>query len=456
MPGIGGTGVVTVSRIIQMAAHLDGHYAAGVEQTGLAQKGGPVIADVRIADRPVEGAARAGRRSVDLLLGFDLLGAASPPNLAVADRDRTVAVVNTAAVPTAAMVHDITVTFPPPSDVTKRIDAETQAAANVYLNAEWIAEQVADDHLTTNMVLVGAAYQLGCLPLTVASLEAAITLNGVAVDGNVAAFRWGRAAVVDPVAVTRALSTASTGAPARLADGVTADALAAAERDVADAGMPGTLQSMVAARVADLVDYQHAAYAAGYLRAVAAVAAAERERCTGADPVVTRAFATGLHKLMAYKDEYEVARLHRLDAERARLAGELGPGRAKVMLHPPVLRSLGVKRKVSLGPATGPAFRVLRAGRRLRGTPFDLFGRTAMRRTERRLVDEYRQLVADALDHLRPETADQVARIAALPDVIRGYESVKAAGIERFRADAVVALDALRAEPKPAYASLPS
>ena len=112
---------------------------------------------------------------------------------------------------------------------------------------------------------------------------------------------------------------------------------------------------------------------------------------------------------MAYKDEYEVARLHRLDAERSRLAGELGPGRAKVMLHPPVLRALGVKRKVSLGPATGPAFRVLRAARRLRGTPFDLFGRTAMRRTERQLVGEYRQLMADALPHLRPETADQVA-----------------------------------------------
>ncbi len=238
-------------------AHLDGRYAAGVEQTGLAQKGGPVVADVRIADRPVEGTARAGRRSVDLLLGFDLLGAASPPNLAVADRERTVAVVNTAAVPTAAMVHDITVAFPPPSDVTGRIDAETQAAANVYVNAEWIAEQVADDHLTTNMVLVGAAYQHGCLPVTDASLEAAITLNGVAVDENVAAFRWGRAAVVDPVAVTRALSaTGSAGTPARLADGVTADALAAAERDVAGAGLPEALRPMIAARVADLADYQ--------------------------------------------------------------------------------------------------------------------------------------------------------------------------------------------------------
>jgi indolepyruvate ferredoxin oxidoreductase len=458
MPGIGGTGVVTVSRVLQMAAHLDGHFAAGVEQTGLAQKGGPVVADIRIADRPVEGTVRAGRRSVDLLLGFDLLGTASPPNLAVADRERTVAVVNTAAVPTAAMVHDVSVAFPPPSDVTGRIDAETRAAANVYVNAEWIAEQVADDHLTTNMVLVGAAYQHGCLPVSDASLEAAIRLNGVAVDENVAAFRWGRAVVVDPAAVTDALSTAGAAlTPARLADGVTADAVAAAERDVDRAGLPEPLRPLVAARVADLTDYQDAAYAADYLRDVVDVAVTEQARCPGRDLAVTRAYAAGLYKLMAYKDEYEVARLHLLDAEQSRLSGELGAHRrVKVMLHPPVLRALGVKRKVSLGPATRPAFRVLRAGRRLRGTAFDPFGRTAMRRTERRLVGEYRQLVADAVAHLRPETADRVAGIAALPDVVRGYEGVKAAGIERFRADATAALDALRAEPRPTYASLPS
>jgi len=444
MPGIGGTGVVTVSRILQMAAHLDGRYAAGLEQTGLAQKGGPVVADVRIADRAVEVAVRAGRRSVDLLLGFDLLGAASPPNLAVADRERTVAVVNTAAIPTAAMVHDTAVTFPPPSDVVDRIEGETRAGDNAYLDAEWMAEQLSPDHLATNMVLLGAAYQHGGLPLTAAAVEEAIALNGVAVDDNLAAFRWGRAAVVDRTAVDRALTGPSAPTGGAVSSGTLADellpgALADAERQVAATDLPADLRPIVVPRVADLAGYQNPAYATRYLDEVVAVARAEADHGPGGPPPggpppVADAFARGLHKLMAYKDEYEVARLHLLRSERARLATELGPGlRVKVMLHPPVLRSLGLRRKISLGPATWPAFRVLRYSRRLRGTAWDPFGRTRMRRTERQLVDDYRQMVATALTHLGPDTADRVAEVAGLPDMVRGYEDVKAATIARFR-----------------------
>ena len=425
MPGIGGTGVVTVSRILQMAAHLEGRYAAGVEQTGLAQKGGPVIADVRIADHPVEGTARAGARSVDLLLGFDLLGAASPANLAVTDTDRTVAVVNTAAVPTAAMVRHA-VGFPPPRDVSGRIDRETRAAENRYLNAEWIAERISDDHLASNMVLLGAAHQHGCLPLEAGSIEGAIRLNGVAVQENLAAFRWGRAAVTDPAAIEKALAS---GHPT---DGATAGVMA----KVVDAGIPQGVCSLVATRVADLADYQSPRYAEGYLQAVADVSVVERTRCPNEAMPVTDAFARGLHKLMAYKDEYEVARLHLLSEEHDRMTQELGPDlRIKVMLHPPILRALGLKRKVSLGPATGPAFRMLRAGRRLRGTPLDPFGAAQMRRTERALVTEYRDLVATALRRLAPDTVDLVAQVAALPELVRGYEEVKAAGIERFRTE---------------------
>jgi len=442
MPGIGGTGVVTVSRILQMAAHLEGRFAAGVEQTGLAQKGGPVVADVRIADHPVQGSVRAGRRSADVLLGFDLLGAASPANLAVADRDRTVAVVNTAAVPTAAMVHDTAVSFPPPSDVVDRIEGETRAGDNAYLDAEWMAEQLSDDHLATNMVLLGAAYQHGAVPVSAAALEEAIALNGVAVDDNLVAFRWGRAAVVDPVAVHQALSGPSSSAggavtSGTLADEVAPDDLATAGQMVAAAGLPAALSPalvpVVSARVADLIGYQNRAYAARYLDDVAAIARTEADRCPGGDPVVSEAYARGLYKLMAYKDEYEVARLHLLRAERDRLSTELGPDlRVKVMLHPPVLRSLGLHRKISLGPATWPTFRALRAARRLRGTALDPFGKTGMRRTERRLVGDYRDLVDAALSHLTPATAGQVVRVAELPDVVRGYEGVKAVGVARF------------------------
>jgi indolepyruvate ferredoxin oxidoreductase len=149
------------------------------------------------------------------------------------------------------------------------------------------------------------------------------------------------------------------------------------------------------------------------------------------------AFAAGLYKLMAYKDEYEVARLHLDPLERARLTEQFGEGaRARVLLHPPVLRALGLRRKIRLGRLAGPAFTLLRAGKRLRGTPLDPFGHTAVRRMERSLPGEYRQMVERAIDRLGPETLDLVVAVAQLPDVIRGYESVKEASVERYRARA--------------------
>ncbi len=440
MPGIGGTGVVTASRILQMAAHLDGRHAAGVEQTGLAQKGGPVISDVRLSDRPVEAAARAGARSVDVVLGFDLLGAASPANLATCDPERTVAVVNTSRVATAEMVRDVGVSFPPPDSVTLRIEAETRKGENAYLDADWIAERIAD-HLATNMVLVGAAFQHGCLPITAGSLEEALRLNGTAVEANLAAFRWGRAAVVDPAAVRDRLAPPAPAPEPPVHPGVRA-AIEAADGPA----LPDDLGALLAARASDLVAYQDLAYARRYLAAVLEVLAAERAALPDRPPSVTPAYAAGLYKLMAYKDEYEVARLHLDPVERDRLRAEFGEGaRTRVMLHPPVLRALGLRRKISLGPATGPVFGVLRRMRRLRGTRWDPFGRTEVRRIERALVEEYRALLTGALTHLRPDTVGEVAALAGLPDVVRGYESVKLAGVERFRREAASGLAALSA-----------
>ena len=205
LPGIGGTGVVTVSRILQMAAHLDGFYAAGLDQTGLAQKGGPVTSDVRIATRPIGAAVKAGARSVDLLLGLDVLGTAGDENLATADAGRTVAVVNQAGVATSAMVRDPSIPY---FGDTARIDRSTRAAENLYLDAQWISERLFGDHLPTNLVMLGAAYQHGCLPVSDGAIEEAIRLNGAGTAENLAAFRWGRAAVIDRDAVTAALAPA--------------------------------------------------------------------------------------------------------------------------------------------------------------------------------------------------------------------------------------------------------
>jgi indolepyruvate ferredoxin oxidoreductase len=420
MPGIGGTGVVTVSRILQMAAHLDGLYAAGLDQTGLAQKGGPVISDVRIAIRPIDAAVKASAGAADLLLGLDLLGVASDENLAVADPGRTVAVVNTAGVATAAMVRDPTIPFPKD---TARIDRTTRSADNVYLDAQWISERLFGDHLPTNLVMLGAAYQHGCLPVTAGAIEEAIRLNGAGAQENRAAFRWGRAAVIDSGAISAVLAPPAPPAPAP----------PASLRQLLTSA-PAALIDVLELRAADLAGYQSTAYARSYLEEVLETARIESERTGDLAFPVTTAFARGLHKLMAYKDEYEVARLHIDSAQQAAVANEFGTGAGtRVLLHPPVLKALGLKHKIHLGIAAGPVFRMLRAARHLRGTPFDPFGRAEMRRTERALVAEYRTLMSRSLGHLTPASVGVVTAIAASVEEIRGYEDVKRRNIDRFR-----------------------
>src|SRR4051812_16513649 len=414
MPGIGGTGVVTVSQILQMAALLDGKHSYGLDQTGLAQKGGPVISDVRISRSPIEGSNKASAGRAHLLLGLDLLGAANPKNLAVADPERTVAVVNTAAVPTSAMVTDTGVRFPALERNLKAIARATRAAENVTFDAQALSEALFGDHMPTNLLLLGAAYQHGCLPVSADAIEHAIRLNGAAVDKSLAAFAWGRATVARPDLVAAAVD------PPEPEPELDPRAAAIVEA----AGAEGELRRLPGGRVAALMGYQTAAYARRYAEDVMAVARV--------DAAVGEAYARGLHKLMAYKDEYEVARLHLDAVERARVTSEFGEG-AKVhfLLHPPVLRALGMKRKLRLGRWFAPAFRVLRALRRLRGTPLDAFGLARVRRVERALIGEYRELVSGALD--RPEVA---LRLAELADVVRGYEDIKLRNVERFREEA--------------------
>ncbi len=417
MPGIGGTGVVTVSQILQMAAHLDGLHAAGLEQTGLAQKGGPVVSDVRISKQPVTGSPRASRGTVDVLIGYDLLGAAAEDNLATVRADHTIAVVNTAIVPTAAMVTNSVPVPGSPDDALARIASATRASDLLHLDAQGLAESLFGDHMPTNLLLLGAAYQHGCLPVSAEAIERAITLNGASVDKSLAAFRWGRAAVVAPESVAPAGPTPVS----RL------------------------LTEALAVRVPDLTLYQDAAYADRYAQDVSRVAETAIVRAgEEAGERVAVAYAKGLHKLMAYKDEYEVARLHLDTAERARRDAEFGTGATvSVLLHPPVLRALGVKRKIRLRRTAVPAFRVLRAARRVRGTRLDVFGYAKVRRVERELIPEYQDLVREALDRLTPDTAESVAAIAALPEMVRGYEDIKLGRVAEYRERARTALAAL-------------
>jgi indolepyruvate ferredoxin oxidoreductase len=440
MMGIGGTGVVTVNQVLGMAALLDGMHVSGLDQTGLSQKGGPVISDLRITREPGGAASKAPAGSVDLYLGFDLLGAASAKNLLTADRERTVAVVSTSAVPTGRMVVDVNERFPELAGELDKIDAATRSEHNLYLDAQRLSERLFGDHMMTNTLALGAAYQRGLLPVSGEALERAIELNGAAVEKNLSALRWGRAVVAAPDAVEAATRAPETVVPAReLSD------LEQYIVGLAVNGDQGELRRLAEVRVPELIAYQDADWARRWAELVRQVHVTEQERTPGHSEL-TEAVARQLYKLMSYKDEYEVARLHLDAVERAKLDAEFGED-AKIyfMLHPPLLRALGLKRKLKLGSWFVPAFRMLYRMRRLRGRWLDPFGRAEVRRVERALIAEYEALVDETLALLTPETHATALELLELPDVIRGYEEIKLRNVVLFRKRADAILKRLRA-----------
>ncbi|HEY3065304.1 MAG TPA: indolepyruvate ferredoxin oxidoreductase family protein [Methylomirabilota bacterium] len=428
MMGIGGTGVVTVNQILGTAALLDGKHVRGLDQTGLSQKGGPVVSHLKISETPQEISNKISAGEADCYLGFDVLVATSPINLDHARPDKTIAVVSTSQVPTGAMVTSTEVHFPESSSLLQSIDRFTRKDENVYVDALGLAERLFDDHMAANMIVLGAAYQAGAIPVSAAAIEETIALNGVAVAMNTQAFRAGRLAVVDPGWV-RGVRKERLGA-AEVIPVATAETLAIVE----SVGAAGELRRLLGIRVPELVDYQDAAYARAYAEFVKRVAKAERVVMPG-ETRLAEAVARHLFKLMAYKDEYEVARLHLRTDVAAGLAEEF-PGGVTVHynLHPPFLRALGVKGKIELGKWFDSVFRALVSLKRLRGTALDPFGYARVRRVERELVGEYRTLMEKALANLTPESYDRAVKLANLPDVIRGYEDIKLRNVERFRA----------------------
>jgi indolepyruvate ferredoxin oxidoreductase len=428
MMGIGGTGVVTVNQVLGMAALIDGLHVSGLDQTGLSQKGGPVVSDLRVSREPLAAAPKAPAGSIDLYLGFDLLGAASDKNLVTAAPDRTVAVVSTSAVPTGRMVVDVNERFPELTAQLDKIDAATRGEHNLYLDAQRLSERLFGDHMMTNTLALGAAYQRGMLPVSVEALEQAIRLNGAAVEKNLAAFAWGRAVVAAPDAVENATRSPESVVPVR--------ELSERERELVDVAVNGDrdeLRRLVEVRVPELVAYQDEGYARRYAEAVRRVQVAEQERTPG-HTELTEAVARHLFKLMAYKDEYEVARLHLDAVEQAKMRAEFGDD-AKVWfnLHPPLLRAMGLDRKLKLGGWFVPSFRALYRMRRLRGTKLDPFGKAKVRRVERELIGEYERMVAGALAKLTPESHATALELLELPDLIRGYEEIKLRNVALFR-----------------------
>ena len=437
--GIGGTGVVTLNQVLATAAFLDGLGVTGLDQTGLSQKAGPVVSHLRLwpaapeAPGAPEGSSAVGEESAGLLLALDLLVAADPQHLLRASADGTVTVASTSLVPTAGMVRGAA-GAPDLAALLGAVRERTRPGGLITVDTVALSTALFGDGIAANLIALGAAYQAGALPLQAASIARAIEVNGVAVERNQAAFRAGRLTVHDPAvlpAPRRAGELRREADPARLA----AARRLARQRGLVD----GPAAELAVRRAAELAAYQDTRLAARYLDLVAAAAQAEASRAgaAGERGELAEAVAAGFFHLLAYKDEYEVARLHLLPEFDQALADAVGGGRGvRYLLHPPVLRSLGVQRKIAFpAPVIRPAFRVLRAMRHVRGTAADPFGYTQVRRAERRLAAGYEAEVRAAASVLSPANHAAAVELARLPLAIRGYEQIKLAAVERYEAE---------------------
>jgi indolepyruvate ferredoxin oxidoreductase len=422
--GVGGTGVVTIGALLGMAAHLEGKGAAVLDMTGLAQKGGAVMSHLRIAAAPEAiQTVRIAPGGARLLLGCDLVVAAGNEALATLAPEQGYAVVNTQPIMTGDFTRRADLDFPAATLERRVLDAAGSRAS--FVDASRLASALLGDAIAANLFMVGFAYQKGLLPVSAAAIERAIELNRVAAAMNLSAFRWGRRAALDPAAVEAAA--------ARVADRPRAAA---------------SLEEAIARRVAFLTDYQDAAYARRYRQLVERVRQIEAARAPGRSEL-TAAVARYYFKLLAYKDEYEVARLYTNGNFQGRLRAQF-EGRPKLRIHlaPPLLATrdpaTGELKKQAYGPWILTAMGRLARLKWLRGTAFDPFGYSAERRVERQLIDDYEEVVEELLAALSLDNHGLAAEIARIPEQIRGYGHVKARHLRAAKAREAELLAAFR------------
>jgi indolepyruvate ferredoxin oxidoreductase len=410
--GIGGTGVVTVGQILAMGAHIEGKGCSVLDMSGLAQKGGPVMSHVRLADHPDDiHSTRVGTGEADLVIGCDVIVTASRDALSRMGEGRTHAAINSTGSPTAAFVRNPDWKYPGAS-----AESDIRAACGEdrvdVVDAGKIATALMGDSIATNMFMLGYAWQKGWVPLSEAAIMKAIELNAVSVDFNKQAFNWGRHAAHDWAGVEK---LARQNAPAQ---------------QIIEFKRNPTLDDIIARRIAFLTDYQNAAYAEQYRRFVEQVRSTESRLVEPGKPLrLTEAVVRYYFKLMAYKDEYEVARLHSDKAFREKIAGMFeGDYKLKFHLAPPLTAKRDDKGhliKREYGPWMLRAFGILAKMKFLRGTPLDVFGHTEERRTERALIGRYAETIAALLPKLNADNLPKAVAIASIPEDIRGYGHVK-------------------------------
>ena len=424
--GIGGTGVVTTAQVISTAATMAGLHIRAFDQLGMAQKGGAVVSDIKFSPRPFVGANKVEPGECDLYLGCDLLVAANDVNLSAASQGRTIAIISTAKVPTGSMVTNVNVSYPDVEATLARIQRTSRGAESAFADARDIVLALLGDDQYANIFLVGMAVQAGALPIAPGLIEKALELNGVAIDHNLQAFRRGRQRIADPAALAAAL-------PSRVVSKPALTALVKRISEMVRCGADRALADIVEKRVGELVAYQNAAYAERYAGSVEQVRESEVV-ALGSSGAVAQAAARNLYKLMAYKDEYEVARLSVDPSFTQTLKSEFGEGTQYVFkFHPPILSALGMKSKISVGSWFKPVLGVMYAMRGLRGSWLDPFGHDEVRRTERALIGEYSDALTGAMARLNADNVQTVVRLAELPDVVRGYGKLKLANVVKFR-----------------------
>jgi indolepyruvate ferredoxin oxidoreductase len=429
--GVGGTGIVTIGGVLGMAAHLEGKGVGIIDQAGLAQKGGAVYSHIRIAKRPEDiHAIRVAAGECDLVLGGDMVVVGNKKVLSTAKLGGTTMIINTAEILPGDFTRNAD--FSLPTERLKRAIATAAGAEKThFIAATKLATALLGNSIGANIFLVGYAYQLGSLPLSAESIEKAIELNGEAVAMNLAAFQFGRRAAFDPASVEALVKPAP-------------EAASDARR------LSQSLDEMVARRVDFLTAYQNADYAARYRKLVDQAKAAEAAKAPGKTGLAEAA-ARYLFKLMAYKDEYEVARLYAEPSFLAQVRNEVAGENLTLKFHlaPPLLARkdpvTGVAKKMTFGPWMLPAFRLLAKFKFLRGTALDMFGYSEERRTERQLIAGYETMLGEVMGKLGPENHHIAVGLAAIPEKIRGFGHVKARHLVAAKADEAALLDQFRA-----------
>jgi len=428
--GVGGTGIVTIGGVLGMAAHLEGKGIGIIDQAGLAQKGGAVYSHIRIANKPEDiHAIRVAAGECDLVLGGDMVVVGNKKVLSTAKLGATTMVINTAEILPGDFTRNADFSLP-----TERLKRAIRTAAGAeksnFVDATRLATALLGNSIGANIFMVGYAYQLGALPLSAESIERAIELNGEAVPMNLAAFQFGRRAAFDLPSVEALIKPAPESA---------SDARRLSQ----------SFDETVARRVAFLTGYQNADYAARYKALVGKVQAAEAAKAPGKSGLAD-AVARYLFKLMAYKDEYEVARLYAEPSFLAQVKNEVAGDKLTLKFHlaPPLFarkdKVTGLPKKMTLGPWMLPAFRMLAKFKFLRGTALDIFGYSEERRTERKLVADYEAMLGEIMGKLTPENHHIAVGLANIPEKIRGFGHVKARHLVAAKADEAALLDQFR------------